>query len=70
MCLAWSIKNSQDTYIVIQGLLGWEENGRGKKVRGKKTGGKENMEENIIPPAAWMEGGKQGGKKMGIYQND
>ena len=30
----------------------------------------ENKEENIIPPVAWMEGGKQGGKKMGIYQND
>ena len=37
---------------------------------GKKTGRKENWEENIIPYAAWMEELKHGGKKMGKHQND
>ena len=45
------------------GVLGWRENGRGKKVGGKKIGRTENWEENIIPYVAWMEEGKQGGKK-------
>ena len=51
-------------------MLGWEENGRGKKVGGKKTGRKEKWEENIIPYVAWMKEGKQGGKKTGKCQSD
>ena len=39
-------------------------------MRGKKIERKENWEENIIPSLAWLEGGKQGGKKMGEYEND
>ena len=54
-------------YVKTAGVLGWEENGRGKKVKGKKIERKENWEENIILSLAWQEEGKKGGKKMGKY---
>ena len=56
--------------IMFRAPLGWEENGRGKKVGGKKTGRKENWEENVIPYVAWMEEGKHRGKKTGTCQSD
>ena len=56
--------------LETKGPLGWEENGRGKKVGGKKTRKKENWEENIIPYVAWMEEGKHRGKKTGKCQSD
>ena len=37
---------------------------------GKKTGRKENWEENVIPYVAWMEEGKHRGKKTGTCQNN
>ena len=33
-------------------------------MRGKKTGRKENWEENIIPSLAWMEEGKKEERKL------
>ena len=42
---------------------------RGKWER-KESERKENREGNIIPSLAWMEEGKQRGKKMGLYHND
>ena len=50
--------------------LGWEENGRRKKVGGKKTGRKENWEENVILYVVWMKEGKHRGKKAGTCQSD
>ena len=37
---------------------------------GKKTGRKENWEENVILYVAWMEEGKHRGKKTGTCQNN
>ena len=39
-------------------------------MKGKKIGRKENWKENIILSLAWLEEGKHGGKKMGLYHND
>ena len=41
-----------------------------RKWERKESERKENREENIIPPLAWMEEGKQRGNKMGMCQND
>ena len=42
----------------IDGMLGWRENGRGKKMGGEKMERKENGRENVIPHHAWMDEGK------------
>ena len=41
-----------------KGLLGWRENGRGKKMGGEKMERKENGRENVIPHHAWKDEGK------------
>ena len=39
-------------------IIGWRENGRGKKMGGEKMERKENGRENVIPHHAWMDEGK------------
>ena len=48
----------------VKGVLGWRENGRGKKMGGEKMERKENGRENVIPHHAWLDEGKLKGRKM------
>ena len=66
--------------LVVKGSIFWTLKTLGSAwMRGKwerkESERKENREERkqgrkYNPPVAWMEEGKHGGKKMGIYQND
>ena len=49
----WSLEGCFKTKL--NRLLGWRENGRGKKMRGEKMERKENGRENVIPHHAWMD---------------